>query len=251
MQRLLLELLSGIFILRQKRRMDRSRWSHLIRTLILDYLKWWYPQTIHFSRVFHYKPSILGYPYFWKHPYIFVKFLATHACESKVTRFLAACTWSKHDISRVRVAISNKDSQEAYTSFSLKIQIPKSQCILSTQKDVQQTSFLPSSLSSMAPWSLQRWPGCLQQNLCTEQKKKNKVQMLGCRMKAKKKSSWLLKMFNWDFEEIAHQIQRFKQDVGQMIPKCWRSFALFFTPWIRNHFITPVKTHLCVCVFLT
>ena len=24
---------------------------------------------IHFIRVFHYKPSILGYPYFWKHPY--------------------------------------------------------------------------------------------------------------------------------------------------------------------------------------
>ena len=22
-----------------------------------------------FNRVFHYKPSILGYPYFWKHPY--------------------------------------------------------------------------------------------------------------------------------------------------------------------------------------
>ena len=22
----------------------------------------------HFNRVFHYKPSILGYPYFWKHP---------------------------------------------------------------------------------------------------------------------------------------------------------------------------------------
>ena len=31
--------------------------------------KWWYPQIIHFNRVFHYKPSILGYPYFWKHPY--------------------------------------------------------------------------------------------------------------------------------------------------------------------------------------
>ena len=27
-----------------------------------------YPQIIHFNRVFHYKPSILGYPYFWKHP---------------------------------------------------------------------------------------------------------------------------------------------------------------------------------------
>ena len=28
--------------------------------------KWWYPQIIHFNRVFDYKPSILGYPYFWK-----------------------------------------------------------------------------------------------------------------------------------------------------------------------------------------
>ena len=27
------------------------------------------PQIIHFNRVFHYKPSILGYPYFWKQPY--------------------------------------------------------------------------------------------------------------------------------------------------------------------------------------
>ena len=27
------------------------------------------PQIIHFNRVFHYKPSILRYPYFWKHPY--------------------------------------------------------------------------------------------------------------------------------------------------------------------------------------
>ena len=30
--------------------------------------KSWYPQIIHFNRVFHYKPSILGYPNFWKHP---------------------------------------------------------------------------------------------------------------------------------------------------------------------------------------
>ena len=28
------------------------------------------PQIIHFNRVFDYKPSILGYPYFWKDPYI-------------------------------------------------------------------------------------------------------------------------------------------------------------------------------------
>ena len=30
--------------------------------------KWWYPQVIHFNRDFHYKSSILGSPYFWKHP---------------------------------------------------------------------------------------------------------------------------------------------------------------------------------------
>ena len=29
------------------------------------------PQIINFNRVFHYKPSILGYHYFWKHPYIY------------------------------------------------------------------------------------------------------------------------------------------------------------------------------------
>ncbi len=29
------------------------------------------PQIIHFNRVFHYKPYILGYPYFWKHPHIY------------------------------------------------------------------------------------------------------------------------------------------------------------------------------------
>ena len=27
------------------------------------------PKSSHFNRVFHYKPSILGYLYFWKHPY--------------------------------------------------------------------------------------------------------------------------------------------------------------------------------------
>ena len=30
--------------------------------------KWWYPQIIQFNRDFHYKSSILGYHYFWKHP---------------------------------------------------------------------------------------------------------------------------------------------------------------------------------------
>ena len=30
------------------------------------------PESPHFNRVFHYKPYILGYPYFWKHPYIYI-----------------------------------------------------------------------------------------------------------------------------------------------------------------------------------
>ena len=44
----------------------------LIRCVFLIWVfpkKKWYPQIIHSNRVFHYKPSILGYPYFWKHPY--------------------------------------------------------------------------------------------------------------------------------------------------------------------------------------
>ena len=34
------------------------------------FLKWWYPQITHFNRVFHYKPSILGYHHFRKPPYV-------------------------------------------------------------------------------------------------------------------------------------------------------------------------------------
>ena len=46
--------------------------SHYSSTLNIYgcFLKWWYPQIIHFNRVFHYKPSILGYHYFRKHPYV-------------------------------------------------------------------------------------------------------------------------------------------------------------------------------------
>ena len=35
------------------------------------------PQIIHFNRVFNYKPSILGYLYFWKHPIVFC---CSHGC---------------------------------------------------------------------------------------------------------------------------------------------------------------------------
>ena len=38
------------------------------------FLKWWYPQIIHINRVFHYKPSILGYHHFGKHRYVVMSF---------------------------------------------------------------------------------------------------------------------------------------------------------------------------------
>ncbi len=41
-----------------------------VHTLKKCFQKSWYPQIINFNRIFHYKPSILGYPYFWKHPCI-------------------------------------------------------------------------------------------------------------------------------------------------------------------------------------
>ena len=49
-------------------------------------------QIIHFNRVFHYKPSILGYPYFWKHPFesISDEFALTSISNKN-------CTWVKVD----------------------------------------------------------------------------------------------------------------------------------------------------------
>ena len=47
----------------------KSYWETLI--IYGGFRKLWYPQIIHFNRVFQYKPSNLGYPYFRKHPYSF------------------------------------------------------------------------------------------------------------------------------------------------------------------------------------
>ena len=48
--------------------------------------KYGYPQSIHFNRVFHYKPSILGYPYFWKHPHSKLNFnlLLSTKCPTRI-----------------------------------------------------------------------------------------------------------------------------------------------------------------------
>ena len=47
----------------------RQVWLQKLQQDIWVFPKIGVPQIIHFNRVFHYKPSILGYPYFWKHPH--------------------------------------------------------------------------------------------------------------------------------------------------------------------------------------
>ena len=56
------------------------------------------PQIIHFNRVFHYKPSILGYHYFWKHPYTwdilgYVFLTLTHPPPQKINTQLFVWNW--------------------------------------------------------------------------------------------------------------------------------------------------------------
>ena len=56
---------------------NHHSFNHLVHQVVKFYIygcfrKTWYPQIIHFNRVFHYKSWTLGYPYFWKPPYSFV-----------------------------------------------------------------------------------------------------------------------------------------------------------------------------------
>ena len=60
------------------------------------------PIFILFNRVFHYKPSILGYPYFWKHPYAFIACIPSsenqpHLASRKGCCFSVNCFWSSCD----------------------------------------------------------------------------------------------------------------------------------------------------------
>ena len=62
------------------------------------FLKWGYPRIIHFHGIFHYKPSIWGYPHLWKPPYVsfvfFCLFYSTYLyvallffCQNSFSRF--------------------------------------------------------------------------------------------------------------------------------------------------------------------
>ena len=51
----------------------KNSYSHKPKhTWVLPKIGVQYPQIIHFNKVFHYKPSILGYHYFWKHPHLVI-----------------------------------------------------------------------------------------------------------------------------------------------------------------------------------
>ena len=54
-------------------------------TIFGCFRKQWYPQIIHFNRVFHYKPSILGYLYFWKPPFASITILGGEKKQNKKT----------------------------------------------------------------------------------------------------------------------------------------------------------------------
>ena len=54
------------------------------------------PQIIHFNRVFHYKPSILGYPYFWNHPFVDLLINAVLHCRSRMIPSRSCAKFSCH-----------------------------------------------------------------------------------------------------------------------------------------------------------
>ena len=72
------------------------------------------PQIIPFNRVFHYKPSILGYPYFWKQPYVLSQ---KKNVASKKLFFL------------FRLMIPNLQSEKTFSSTSWRI-IPVSKWLI-------------------------------------------------------------------------------------------------------------------------
>ena len=78
------------------------------------------PQIIHFSRVFHYKPSILGYPYFWKHPYVMSAFFSSwrsYPSNRKVHK--AWKTWTIQAVSLTNMAYALiKQHHGSYPSWS-------------------------------------------------------------------------------------------------------------------------------------
>ena len=75
------------------------------------------PKSSHFDRVFHYKPSILGYLYFWKHPYYFIEGSMLPTCY-KGTRMVQKNlpTPSPHFVSQLTQAASSSEAPWVQTA---------------------------------------------------------------------------------------------------------------------------------------
>ena len=70
----------------------------------------WYSQIINFNRVFHYKPSILGYHHFWKHPCVALqeRIIVKHIF------FMMAAAKERGSVARVIV----REAEGCFPSFS-------------------------------------------------------------------------------------------------------------------------------------
>ena len=55
--------------------------------------KEWYPQIMNVNGVFHYKPSILGYPYFWKQLHAVNPFLKQNHGEKSTQKETNIAGW--------------------------------------------------------------------------------------------------------------------------------------------------------------
>ena len=69
----------------------KSKVKIIIMHLYGCFQKWWYPQIIHFNRVFHDKPSILGYHYFRKHPCTSINYIPNYDLGTIGVRFFITC----------------------------------------------------------------------------------------------------------------------------------------------------------------
>ena len=79
----------------------KSRCQVQISFACIDVDIWMFPRIVvppnhPFNRVFHYKPSILGYPYFWKHPYTGILLsISPSLCHTFTVQVWFEGCWSK------------------------------------------------------------------------------------------------------------------------------------------------------------
>ena len=111
------------------------------------------PQIIHFRRVFHYKqPSILGHPYFWKHPCVGHFGISTDALRLRHRSSLQNAPWQPSAVERDdRTShVSFTAEQRVFCQVCHKVMVHHSQNFLdSFFVDVEK-----GTLSAMVQWNI-------------------------------------------------------------------------------------------------